>query len=136
MAENKTQATSLSTAACIGAIADDSRRADSEALLRLMAAATGQPAVMWGTAIVGFGVHRYPLAGGKEGEICAVGFASRKSELVLYGVAGTSGADGLLPQLGRHKLGKGCLYIKRLSEVDTQVLQTMVAQAFLARHAG
>lgn len=128
MSQNKTQATTSPAAAHVAAIADEARRADCTRLMQLMAKATGLPAVMWGSSIVGFGVHRYPLAGGKTGEICAVGFASRKSDIVIYG-AQVEGAAPLLARLGPHKLGKGCLYIKRLSDVDLAVLETLVRQA-------
>jgi len=81
------------------------------------------PAVMWGPSIVGFGVHRYELAGGKTGEICSVGFSSRKGDISLYGLIGTEGAEPLLAKLGKHKLGKGCLYVQRLADLDSQVLE-------------
>jgi len=130
MAENKTKATLASPEAYVEAIAEEARRQDCVALMALMSSATKVPPVMWGTAIVGFGVHKYPLAGGKEGEICAVGFSSRKSDISIYGVARAEGADALLAQLGKHKLGKGCLYVNHLADVDLKVLEQLVAQAF------
>jgi len=135
MAENKTQATAADPEAYLAAIADESRRQDCAALLALMSKATKVPAVMWGTTIVGFGVHKYPLAGGKQGEICAVGFSSRKSDISIYGVAGGEDAEALLAQLGKHKRGKGCLYISRLAEVDLKVLEQLLAQAFKRKSA-
>ncbi len=135
MARNKTVQTDASVAAYLAAIADPQRRQDCEALAALMARVSKQPARMWGTAIVGFGVHRYALAGGKLGEICAVGFSSRKGDISVYGVAGEDTAAALLGKLGKHKLGKGCLYLGRLGEVDTQVLEQLVAQACKARLA-
>jgi hypothetical protein len=101
--------------------------------MALMSRATKLQPVMWGTAIVGFGVRRYPLAGGKTGEICAVGISSRKAEIANYGVAGAEGAVALLARLGRHKLGKGCLYVKRLSDIDRKVLETLVTRAFVSK---
>lgn len=133
MAQAKTQATAASPAAYLAAIADDKRRSDCEALAALMAKATGQPAVIWGTAIVGFGLHRYPLANGKTGEICAVGFAARKGDISLYGLTGTPQAPGLLARLGKHKLGKGCLYIAKLADVDSAVLTELVRTGFAAK---
>jgi hypothetical protein len=129
MPENKTQATPLSPSAYIAAITEGSRRQDCEALLALMSRASQQPPVMWGSAIVGFGLHRYPLANGKQGEICAVGFLSRKGDISIYGVAGHPEAPPLLARLGKHKLGKGCLYVTRLSEIDLNVLEQLVAQS-------
>ena len=130
MAENKTKASVANPEAYVAAIADTARRADCAALMALMVQATRQPPVMWGSAIVGFGVHRYPLAGGKFGEICAVGFSSRKSDISIYGVARAEGADALLAKLGKHELGKGCLYIRRLADIDHAVLQQLVALAY------
>ena len=130
MAENKTKATVASPQAYVAAIEDETRRKDCADLMAWMGRVTGSPPVMWGAAIVGFGVHRYPLAGGKVGEICAVGFSSRKSDIVLYGVAGTDAAAPLLATLGKHKVGKGCLYVKRLADMDLQVLQALVIRAF------
>lgn len=133
MAENKTKATRLSPKDYVAAIADPARRKDCATLLALMSKATKQPAVMWGTAIVGFGVHKYPLAGGKQGEICAVGFSSRKGDISVYGVAAAPGADALLAGLGRHKLGKGCLYLGGLASIDLKVLEKLVAQAYKSK---
>lgn len=133
MAENKTQASTASADAYVAAITDAARRQDCTQLVALMSRATGQPAVMWGTAIVGFGVHRYPLAGGKLGEICAVGFSSRKGDISVYGVTGFEGAEALLAKLGKHKLGKGCLYLPRLADVDAKVLEKLVVQAFRSK---
>ena len=129
MAENKTRPTSLSPDSYIAAITDPVRRQDCAALARLMAEASRQEPRMWGTSIVGFGTHRYPLAGGKEGEICAVGFSSRKGDISLYGIAGEGTAPGLLDGLGKHKRGKGCVYVSRLADVDTAVLAKLVKEA-------
>jgi len=129
MAENKTKLTALSSAAYIAAIADPVRRQDCTELSRLMAKASKEKPRMWGAAIVGFGVHRYPLAGGKQGEICSVGFSSRKGDISIYGVAGEGTDPGLLAKLGKHKRGKGCLYISRLSDVNLDVLEEMVVGA-------
>jgi len=130
MAENKTQATAADPQAYLAAIADESRRQDCAALLALMSKATKAPAVMWGSAIVGFGLHKYPLAGGKQGEICALGFSSRKSDISIYGVTGGEDVEALLAQLGQHKRGKGCLYISRMADVDLKVLERLLAQAY------
>jgi hypothetical protein len=130
MSENKTKASGLSPDSYIAAIPNESRRKDCAALLAIMSDATMRPPVMWGSSIVGFGVHKYPLASGKYGEICSVGFSSRRGDISIYGVARAPGAEKLLAKLGKHKLGKGCLYVNRLDEIDTQVLGTLVMQAF------
>ena len=101
--------------------------------MELMSKATKQSPVMWGKAIVGFGIHKYPLAGGKEGEICAVGFSSRKSDISIYGVASAPGAKDLLAKLGKHKLGKGCLYVTRMADIDRKILEDLVRRAFKAK---
>ena len=136
MAENKTKATVASVDSYIASIPDESRRADCKTLVSLMAKASKLPAVMWGTSIVGFGVHRYPLAGGKVGEICAVGFSSRKGDISIYGLASTDSSANQRAQLGKHKMGKGCLYVTRLSDIDVKVLESMVSHAVKAKHAG
>jgi hypothetical protein len=135
MAANKTQASAASVESYVAKIADEARRKDCAALITLMTRATGQEPVMWGSAIVGFGLHTYVLAGGKQGQICTVGFSSRKSEIALYSVARAKGAEALLAKLGKHKLGKGCLYIKRLADVDSKVLEQLVRQAYRGKQA-
>jgi hypothetical protein len=135
MAENKTRPTSVSSDAYIAAITDQGRRQECTALARLMAEASKQEPRMWGTSIVGFGTHRYALAGGKVGETCAVGFSSRKGDISIYGI-GLEGADpALLNRLGKHKRAKGCLYISRLADVDLEVLAKLI-EAAVKRKAG
>jgi Domain of unknown function (DU1801) len=135
MAENKTQATQSDPGAYVAAITDEARRQDCEALLSLMKKASKQSAVMWGPSIIGFGIHRYPLASGRQGEICAVGFSSRKGDISIYGVTGASNAVELLAKLGKHKLGKGCLYVARLADIDLKVLAKLVSQSITAKLA-
>jgi hypothetical protein len=136
VAENKTKASGQGPDRYLAAIGNAARRLVCEQLMALMSKATRQSAVMWGTAIVGFGVHRYALAGGKQGEICAVGFSSRKGDISIYGVLGASGADGLLAKLGKYERGKGCLYVARMAEIDKKVLGQLVTRAFKEKHAG
>lgn len=134
MAENKTKAMQASVAAYLADIADESRRSDCEALANLMAKATKQPATMWGTAIVGFGNHHYRYESGREGDICAVGFSSCKGDISLY-LTGLSALEGFLPALGKYKAGKGCLYVRRLADVDLKVLEKMIAASCAAAKA-
>ncbi len=135
MATTKTVKTEASPERYVAAIADEERRKDCEALMALMARISKQPAKMWGTAIVGFGVHEYALAGGKTGEICAVGFSSRKGDISIYGVTSAPGADALLAKLGKYSRGKGCLYVKRLADVDRGVLQKLIDKGAKAKPA-
>ena len=88
---------------------------------------------MWGASIVGFGSYHYRYASGREGDTCVVGFSSRKGDISVYGLNAAEGAAELLPKLGKHKAGKGCVYIKRLGDVDLKVLEKLVAGAAAAR---
>jgi hypothetical protein len=126
MAENKTKLTEASVESYISAIEDESRRKDCEALTQLMSTATKEPPKMWGTSIVGFGSYHYKYESGREGDSCLVGFASRKGDISLYLVAGFPGQEELLTKLGKHKMGKGCLYLRRLSDVDPKVLEQLI----------
>ncbi len=133
MAENKTKATDARIEDYLAAIDDEARRKDCEALAALMAKATRQPPTMWGASIVGFGQYHYKYASGREGDTCVVGFSSRKGDISVYGLNAAADAGELLPKLGKHKAGKGCLYIKRLSDVDLKVLEKLVAGAAAGR---
>jgi len=126
MAENKTKATDASVESYLSAIEDETRRKDCEALAKLMAKATKEPPKMWGTSIVGFGSYHYKYESGHEGDSCLVGFSSRKGDISVYLLAGFPGRDELLARLGRHKMGKACLYVRRLSDVDPKVLEQLV----------
>ena len=128
MAEGqKTLPGDASAATFLAAVEDDARRADGEELARLLAEWTGEPAVMWGTSIVGFGAYRYRYESGREGTAPLVGFSPRKTSLVLYVVAGVQERHPeLLERLGPHKPGKGCLYLKRLGDADRDALRGLV----------
>jgi len=135
MAENKTRPTKLSVAAFVGAIADASRRADAKALVKLMQSASGEKPQMWGPSIIGFGSHHYRYESGREGDMPLVGFSPRKAATVVYGVIGSSDSKTLLAKLGKHSTGKGCLYIKKLADVDQEVLNAMVVKSLAATRA-
>ena len=126
MAENKTKPTDASVESYIAAIDDESRRKDCEALVKLMTKATKQKAKMWGSGIVGFGSYHYKYDSGREGDSCLTGFSSRKGNISVYLVANFSGQDELLSKLGKHKMGKACLYIRKLSDIDLKVLEQLV----------
>jgi len=130
MRENKTKRTKASLGTYLAGIKDDARREDCAALARLMRRATKQPARMWGPSIVGFGSYRYQYASGREGESCLVGFSSRKSDITLYLSSTFPGREQLLPKLGNHQAGGGCLHIRRLGEVDLKVLERLITTAF------
>lgn len=129
---NKTQPTRVGAAAYIAAQADPARRADCEAVAAMMSKATGEPAVMWGTSIVGFGSYHYVYDSGREGDAPRVAFSSRKAELVLYVMDGYDGRDALLAKLGPHRTGAACLYVKRLADLDRKVLEQLIATSIKA----
>jgi hypothetical protein len=130
MAENKTKATKVSVAAFIDAIQDEARRSDAKALVKLMQKAAGEKPKMWGPSIVGFGSYHYVYDSGREGDMPLIAFSPRKAATVLYGLGGSK---ALLPKLGKHTTGKGCVYIKKLADVDQKVLETIVAKAVAGR---
>jgi hypothetical protein len=127
MASQKTLPSQESAEAFIGAVPDDARRQDALKLSDLLAEWTGEPPVMWGTSIVGFGCYRYRYDSGREGTAALVGFSPRKGNLVLYLVGGVQDRyPGLLRQLGPHKAGQGCVYIKRLEDINLEALRKLV----------
>jgi len=135
MADNKTKPTKLSVAAFIDAIEDGTKRADAKALVKLMQSASGEKPKLWGPSIIGFGSIHYTYESGREGDMPLIGFSPRKAANVLYSMTGFCGAEALLAKLGKHTTGKGCLYIKKLSDVDQQVLEALVVKSVAARRA-
>lgn len=135
MAENKTQPTRSSVTAFIAAVPDEVRRSDAQALVKLMQAATDQKPRMWGASIVGFGSQHYVYDSGREGDMPIVAFSPRKAATVIYSALSGRGAAALLARLGKHSTGKGCLYIKRLADVDVGVLQQLVVAAVAHKRA-
>ena len=129
MAENKTTQTTASADAYLAAIEDPARRADCEALATLMQKVTNEPPKMWGTAIVGFGSYHYVYESGREGDMCVVGFSSRRAGITLYLQGLREGQDALLAKLGKHKAEGGCLHVKQMADVDAKVLEKLVANA-------
>ncbi|MGZ4659949.1 MAG: DUF1801 domain-containing protein [Arthrobacter sp.] len=129
MAENKTQPTDASVEDFLDGVENSTRRQDGFRLLELMKAATGETPVMWGPGIVGFGSYHYRYASGREGDTVAVGFSPRKGSLSLYGLTYAPEAAELLPRLGKHTAGAGCLYINTLEDVDEAVLAELIRAA-------
>ena len=127
MTQNKTKVTETSVESYFSTIKDESRRKDCEALARLMTRVTKQRPKMWGTSIVGFGSYHYKYDSGREGDSCLTGFSSRKGDISVYLVASFPGQQELLSKLGKHRMGKGCLYVRKLSDVDRTVLEQLVA---------
>ncbi|HEX8215456.1 MAG TPA: DUF1801 domain-containing protein [Allosphingosinicella sp.] len=131
MAETKTKPTDASVDRFLEAVEHPVRRADGKALQALMERATGQPAVMWGPSIVGFGSYHYRYDSGHEGDACSVGFSPRSANLVLY-VGGFPEYQSLLAKLGKHKSSKSCLYLGRLADVDLAVLEEIARRTYAA----
>ena len=128
MAGNKTKATDVSVDDFLEGVADPRRREDGRTVRELLERLSGEPAKMWGPSIIGFGSYRYKYESGREGETCRIGFSPRKAELVLYGM-GVRREAALMATLGKHSTGKGCLYIKKLADVDMGVLETLAIRA-------
>ena len=127
MSGNKTTPTDAGVSAFLAAIEDDQRREDCRTLLALMGRITGKPAVMWGASIVGFDTYHYRYESGREGDWAVTGFSPRKGDISVYLTAASPEQDDLLARLGRHKMGKACLYIRRLSDIDLAVLEQLIA---------
>jgi hypothetical protein len=135
MAANKTRPTDISVASFVNALAEPAKRSDAKALIDLMKRATGERPKMWGASIIGFGAYHYTYESGREGDTVLVGFSPRKPATVLYGVTGSKGAEALLAKLGKHTTGKGCLYIKKLADVDQRVLKQLIVKAVAEKRA-
>lgn len=127
MAEAKTKATQANVADYLAAKASDDQRIDCAALMALLEKITGEGPKMWGPSIVGYGAYRYTYESGRTGESCLVGFAVRGRELVVYLGAEGEQQEALLSRLGKHKMGKACLYFKRLRDLDKLVLEQLIA---------
>ncbi len=131
MAENKTQKTKLSVEDFINSVEHEGKRKDAFEILEMMKTITKEEPRMWGTSIIGFGDLHYKYASGREGDWFKVGFSPRKANLSLY-ISGCDVAmhEQLLAKLGKHKTGKGCLYINKLADVDMEVLKEMTKQGY------
>src|SRR5262245_35717111 len=127
MAENKTKATGASVDDYIASRANEQQDADCRTLMTLLERITRHPPAMWGPSIVGFGRYHYTYESGRTGEAPVAGFAIRGRELVLYLFAEDEAQRALLARLGRHKIGKSCLYLKRLADLDPAVLEQLVS---------
>lgn len=129
MSENKTRPTSLSVKEFIKGIENETRRSDSYVLLDLFEKITGHPPVLWGNSLIGFGSYHYKYDSGREGDMLMAGFSPRKQNLALYNT-GHKRYPELMEKLGKHKTGKSCLYINKLSEVHLDVLTELIRTAY------
>ncbi len=125
MAKNKTVETKNSVSGFLKKISDEKKRKDCLAIVDLIYAETGLEAKIWGTNIVGFGSYSYKYDSGREGDAPLAGFASRAKDIALYLSANFNKREELLLKLGKHKTGKGCVYIQKLEDIDTGILKKM-----------
>ena len=129
MPENKTKPTGASVEDYIASRANEQQRADCRELMALLERVTQQSPKMWGPSIVGYGSYRYTYESGRTGEAPLTGFAIRGRELVVYLVAEGDGQKSLLSKLGKHKMGKACLYFRQLADLDKSVLEQLVTNS-------
>lgn len=127
--EHKTKPTGASVDEFIAAVPNERRREDAYRLREIMEEISGEPAVMWGPSIIGFGRYHYRYASGHEGNAPAIGFSPRKANLVLYTLGDFDGQEDILARLGKHKSSKACVYINRLSDVDEPALREMIRRS-------
>jgi len=125
----KTTQTEKSAVDFINSVENEQKQKDCFALMGLMEKITGEPAKMWGPSIVGFGTYHYKYASGREGDFLTVGFSPRKTALTLYIMSGFSKYDDLMNNLGKFKTGKSCLYIKRLADLNIDVLTELISES-------
>lgn len=129
MAELKTRKNRGSVQAFLDSVENEKRRKDARVVLELMQAVTGEEPTMWGSSIVGFGSYHYRYESGREGDWMLTGFSPRKQALTLYMMGGFQRHDELMNKLGKYKTGKSCLYVKKLEDIDLDVLRQLVAES-------
>ena len=129
MAEQKTKPTEQSVDAFLEKIPSEQTRDDCHVLIKIMSKVTGYPPKMWGPGIVGFGKYHYKYESGHEGDSCLTGFSPRKAAISLYVMHPDSGQEELMQKLGKHKAGKGCIYVKKIADIDAKVLERLVASS-------
>lgn len=131
MAELKTKVTKTSVASFLKTIEEKEKREDSQILLRLFTEITGEKAKLWGTSIVGFGSYHYESTRSKQkGDWPLIGFSPRKANLTIYIMPGFKEYGEILKDLGKYKTSVGCLYIKRLSDIDISVLKKLIKRSY------
>ncbi len=129
MSENKTQPTDQSVKTFIDSLEDQQKIVDSYSLLDLMKEVTGCEPKMWGPSIIGFDQYHYKYESGREGDFLKVGFSPRKRELSIYIMSGFKKHDELMQKLGKYRTGKSCLYVKRLEDINMDVLRDLVQES-------
>ena len=130
MAENKTKPTSANVVAFLNKIQNRQLRDDCLTILKLMQTVSKLEPVMWGSAIIGFGTYHYVYESGREGDTIVIGFSPRKQYISINLMGGLKNVEDELSKLGKYKTGKGCLYIKSLSDVNLEILKKVLAKTF------
>jgi len=130
LAENKTKPTSANVVAFLNKIQSRQLRDDCLTILKMMQTVSKLEPVMWGSAIIGFGTYHYVYESGREGDTIVIGFSPRKQNISIYLMGGLKNVEDELSKLGKYKTGKGCLYIKSLSDVNLEILKKVFAKAF------
>jgi hypothetical protein len=133
MADIKTKPTGEDIDQFLSGIEDEKKRQDCRFLVDMMRQVTNTEPKIWASSMVGFGDHYYHYASGRQGDTFVAGFAPRKQDLTLYGLTGFDQHEQLLEKLGKYKAGKGCLYIKRLEDIDLPTLRSMIQVSFAHR---
>lgn len=128
--QNRTRATAVSVKDFIARVDNPLRRKDAETALSIYKAITGAGPKMWGPSIVGYGAYHYKYESGREGDMCAAGFSPRGSAMVFYIMGGVQETDPLYQRLGKYKMGKSCLYVNKLADVDAGVLGQIIAKSW------
>lgn len=128
--QNKTTENEASVDDFLNQVKEDQKREESFKIKAMMEKITGAPAKMWGGSIVGFGSYHYKYDSGREGDFLKVGFSPRAQQFSIYIMPGFDRYDSLMKQLGKHKTGKACLYIKKLADIDETVLETLLKESF------
>ncbi|HBK93164.1 MAG TPA: hypothetical protein DDZ68_15995 [Parvularcula sp.] len=126
----KTIPTEVSVKDFVASVENPKRRADAQAALSMYKAITGAEPKMWGPSIIGYGSYHYKYESGREGDMCAAGFSPRGSAMVFYIMGGVPEGDPLYARLGKHRLGKSCLYVNRLEDIDADVLRRIIARSW------
>jgi len=134
MAEMKTKVNEASVEEFLSTVEDEQKRKDCFEIVKIMKQVTKEEPKMWGPAIIGFGSYHYKYESGREGDAPKIGFSPRKQNITLYIGLGSETENPLLKKLGKYTTGKGCLYIKRLADVDMKVLQGLITESFKRVH--
>lgn len=135
MAQNKTQETAIDPRDFIESVEHPTRKADALVLLDLFTRVSGYSAKMWGPSIIGFGRYHYTYDSGREGDFLATGFSPRKANMSIYIMPGYQDYGAIMERLGKHKLGKSCLYVNKLADIDLEVLEELIRAGLKDLHA-